>query len=116
MGMAHLMGQLGLPVSVETAIPLLLRAANLSSLATPQPAYVYALILMGEFTAIPDPIPMHLLTPHIPPSSSPSLEARKHLERSAYLHFAPAQYKVRIYIQNFHQSANMMCLVARARI
>ena len=112
--MAHLLGQLGFSASTETALPLLLRAANMSSLTTPQPAYVYALILLGEFTAIPNSIPPHLLNPLIPPSSSPSLEARKHLERSAYLHFAPAQYKVLHFPKAF--SLLMPFVQARARI
>jgi TPR repeat protein len=92
MGMAHLMGQLGLPINQEAALPLLQRAATLASIEVPQPAYVYGLILLSEFShvTIPDP----LFKPFIPPSSSPSLEARKHLERAAYLNFAPAQYKL----------------------
>jgi len=32
--------------------------------------------------------------PIIPPLSSPTLEARKHLERAAFLHFTAAQYKL----------------------
>ncbi|KAL0959499.1 hypothetical protein HGRIS_011209 [Hohenbuehelia grisea] len=91
-GMAHLMGQLGLPASVETAIPLLHRAATLASLEVPQPAYVYALLLLSEFSHIT--VSPAAFAPYIPPGSSPALEARKHLERAAYLHFPPAQYKL----------------------
>ena len=36
MGMAHLMGQLGLPASYEAALPLLQRAATLASVEVPQ--------------------------------------------------------------------------------
>ncbi|KAJ8496917.1 hypothetical protein ONZ45_g12256 [Pleurotus djamor] len=95
MGMAHLMGQLGLPANVQQALPLLQRAATLASLDVPQPAYVYSLLLLGEFThpSLP-PLPPNTFAPFIPPSSTPLLEARKHLERSAYLHFPPAQYKL----------------------
>ncbi|KAF5335868.1 hypothetical protein D9757_015163 [Collybiopsis confluens] len=50
LGMAQLLGQLNLPPSSEAALPLLHRAALLSSIDTPQPAYVYALLLLGEFT------------------------------------------------------------------
>jgi len=50
--MAHLLGQLSLPPSVATALPILHRAALLSSLECPQPAYVYALLLLGEFTSV----------------------------------------------------------------
>ncbi len=92
MGMAHLLGQLGLPASPQTALPLLQRAATLSSLETPQPAYVYALLLLNEFNLVS--VPPALLQPLIPAGSSAPLEARTHLERSAYLHFPPAQYKL----------------------
>ncbi|KAH9478962.1 Chitin synthase regulatory factor 4 [Psilocybe cubensis] len=104
LGMAHLLGQLALPASPATALPLLHRAALLSSLHTPQPAYVYALLLLSEFTLLPAPLPPSLLSslvslppssgPLIPVGSSPTLEARKHLERAAYLHFPAAQYKL----------------------
>lgn len=94
MGMAHLMGQLGLPSNPVAALPLLHRAALLSTPQVPQPAYVYALLLLSEFTQLPSPLPSHLFTPYIPSSSTPSLEARKHLERAAFLGFAPAQYKL----------------------
>jgi len=92
MGMAHLMGQLGLPASFETALPLLQRAAILASVDVPQPAYVYGLLLLSEFSHVT--IPVQLFKPLIPASSTLQLEARKHLERAAYLCFAPAQYKL----------------------
>ncbi|PPQ70590.1 hypothetical protein CVT25_012012, partial [Psilocybe cyanescens] len=107
MGMAHLLGQLSLPPSPSTALPLLHRAALLASLTTPQPAYVYALLLLSEFTLLPTPLPPSLFSslsslptpaspakPLIPPGSSPTLEARAHLERAAFLHFPAAQYKL----------------------
>jgi TPR repeat protein len=92
MGMAHLMGQLGLPANPEQAVPLLHRAATLASLEVPQPAYVYGLLLLGEFSHVA--IPPHLFRPFLPPGYTPVQEARKHLERAAYLNFAPAQYKL----------------------
>lgn len=88
MGMAHLLGQLSLPASPSTAIPLLTRAASLSSIYCPQPAYVMALLLLNEFS--PYALPPELMAQF----SNPQEEARKHLERAAYLHFAPAQYKL----------------------
>ncbi|KAJ7588155.1 HCP-like protein [Mycena floridula] len=94
LGMAHLLGQLNLPASQETALPLLLRAATLASLECPQPAYIYALLLLGEFGPVSIPTQTFNALTLIPPASTSSLEARKHLERSAYLHFAPAQYKL----------------------
>ena len=88
------MGQLGLQPNPAIALPLLHRAATLSTPQVPQPAYVYALLLLSEFTQLPTPLPSSLFTPFIPQSSSQALEARKHLERAAYLGFAPAQYKL----------------------
>ncbi|TCD60032.1 hypothetical protein EIP91_010853, partial [Steccherinum ochraceum] len=92
MGMAHLMGQLGLPSTPETALPLLQRAATLASVEVPQPAYVYGLLLLAEFSHIQ--LSPQAFTPLIPPGSTAHIEARKHLERAAYLNFAPAQYKL----------------------
>ncbi|KAL4245194.1 Chitin Synthase Regulator [Abortiporus biennis] len=92
MGMAHLMGQLGLSPSPDLALPFLQRAATLASVDVPQPAYVYALLLLNEFSQIT--IPPHIIASLIPPGSSPQAEARKHLERAAYLNFSPAQYKL----------------------
>jgi TPR repeat protein len=92
MGMAHLLGQLSLQANLTVALPLLHRAATLASLQVPQPAYVYALLLLSEFTQIT--VPPVLFAPLIPPLSSPTLEARKHLERAAFLHFPAAQYKL----------------------
>lgn len=92
MGMAHLMGQLGLPASPAQAVPLLHKAATLASVAVPQPAYVYALLLLNDFNHIS--IPPSLFAPLLPPGATPESEARKHLERAAYLNFAPAQYKL----------------------
>ena len=92
MGMAHLLGQLSLKQNPTIALPLLHRAATLATLQVPQPAYVYALLLLSEFTQIA--VPLTLFAPFIPPSSSPTLEARKHLERAAFLHFPAAQYKL----------------------
>ena len=92
MGMAHLMGQLGLSQSYEQAVPLLHRAATLASLDVPQPAYVYGLLLLGEFSHVT--IPPQYFTPFIPPGSTAFQESRRHLERAAYLNFPPAQYKL----------------------
>lgn len=100
MGMAHLLGQLGLQASVSAALPLLLRAAQLSTLDTPQPAYVYSLLLLGEFT--PPPVPgssnpsTPITVPHslIPPGSTHADEARKFLVKSSSLHYPAAQYKL----------------------
>ncbi|KAF9458316.1 hypothetical protein BDZ94DRAFT_114754 [Collybia nuda] len=101
MGMANLMGQLALPVSPTAALPLLYRAALLATQLVPQPAYVYALLLLGEFSQLPAPLPPDLFIPFLEPTTSNQpletrvlLEARRHLERAAFLGFAPAQYKL----------------------
>ncbi|KAH0835866.1 HCP-like protein [Lanmaoa asiatica] len=92
MGMAHLMGQLGLSAQPEIGLPLIHRAATLASVQVPQPAYVYGLLLLGEFSHVT--VPPQFFAPLIPPHSSAPQEARLHLERAAFLHFAPAQYKL----------------------
>ncbi|THH03459.1 hypothetical protein EW145_g6235 [Phellinidium pouzarii] len=76
------------------AIPLLHRAATIASVAVPQPAYVYALLLLDDFKLLATPIPPTVFMACIPSSSTMALEARRHLERAAYLHFVPAQYKL----------------------
>ncbi|KAF9029962.1 hypothetical protein BJ165DRAFT_1378429 [Panaeolus papilionaceus] len=94
MGMAHLLGQLSLPPNPTLALPLLHRSATLASLNCPQPAYVFSLLLSSSFTSLPTPLLPTAFAPFIPAGSSPTLEARKHLERAAYLHFGAAQYKI----------------------
>ena len=86
------MGQLGLAPQPEIALPLIQRAATFASVQVPQPAYVYGLLLLGGFSHVT--VPPHLLAPLIPPHSSVQQKARLHLERAAFLHFAPAQYKL----------------------
>ncbi|TFK19909.1 HCP-like protein [Coprinopsis marcescibilis] len=111
-GMAHLLGQLNFTANPSTALPILHRAAVLSSLECPQPAYVYALLLLSEFSSVVIPqstfsslqaltayppaqaVPQPHDPPLIPHNSSPHLESRLHLERSAFLHYPPAQYKL----------------------
>ncbi|KAI0760006.1 hypothetical protein C8Q74DRAFT_1293305 [Fomes fomentarius] len=92
LGMAHLMGQLGFQSDPQAALPLLNRAATLATIDVPQPAYVYGLLLLNEFSHVS--IPPHVIQPFLPPGTTPAEEARKHLERAAYLNFAPAQYKL----------------------
>ncbi|KAJ4485448.1 HCP-like protein [Lentinula aciculospora] len=100
LGMAQLLGQLGLPESQETALPLLKKAALVSDLDTPQPAYVYALLLLGEFTQVKVEeglfFRLGLVKPEYAHMGNQGLllEARAHLMHSAYLHFSPAQYKL----------------------
>ncbi|TFY58573.1 hypothetical protein EVG20_g8092, partial [Dentipellis fragilis] len=92
MGMAHLMGQLNQSANAEAALPLLHRAATLATVEVPQPAYVFGLLLLSEFSHVN--VPPHLFAPFLPPGGTREGEARRHLERAAYLNFAPAQYKL----------------------
>jgi hypothetical protein len=92
MGMAHLMGQLGLPAKPDVAVPLLQRAATLATTAVPQPAYVFGLLLLDEFAHVN--IPPQVFAGALAPGASREADARRHLERAAYLGFAPAQYKL----------------------
>jgi TPR repeat protein len=92
MGMAHLLGQLGLPARPDAALPLLERAAGAATVAVPQPAYVFGLLLLDQFAQASVPAPV--LAAVLPPGTDPATEARRHLERAAFLNFAPAQYKL----------------------
>lgn len=102
MGMAWLQGQLGVQPNPQLAMQLLQRAAVQASIDVPQPAYVYSLLLLGEFPHIVlPPALIQSLLPPPPPGQPPLepgfrvlLEARKYTERAAYLNFAPAQFKL----------------------
>ncbi|KAJ7752451.1 HCP-like protein [Mycena maculata] len=98
LGTAHLLGQLALQASVEVALGYLAKAAVRASLQCPAPAYVFALLLLGEFV---DPatgravgVPGAVVGGVLPPGQSREAYARALLERAAALHFAPAQYKL----------------------
>lgn len=97
MGMANLLGQLELGIDHGRAIPLLKEAADLSSLDTPQPSYVYGMLLAGEFSHVK--VDVHLLVPQPDPSrphhaATRESEARRRIQRAAYFNFAPAQYRM----------------------
>lgn len=93
MAMANLLGQLGCPASAPAAIPLLRKAATLSTIDDPLPAYIYGMLLAGELD----------LGNNVTSSITPDLllddhgriqEARPWIERSAFLGYAPAQFKM----------------------
>ncbi|KZT64112.1 HCP-like protein [Daedalea quercina L-15889] len=92
LGMAYLSGQLGLLCSPEHALPLLKQAAALSTPDTPHPVYFYALLLLNELPELS--VQPYLLLQHISPGSALAHEARRHLERAAYLGHAPAQARL----------------------
>lgn len=81
LAMAHLLGQIGVPVDGPRGIALLTRAADIADLDTPQPPYILAMCLCGEMT-----VPFAL-------APEPD-EARSRFERSAFLTFGPACYKM----------------------
>jgi len=94
--MANLLGQLQMPKNPAAAIPLLRRAAELADLDVPQPAYVFGMLLLGEFDQVDVPVQLLMATVQLKPSEGgdPRMrEARRFIERAAYLCFPPAQYK-----------------------
>ncbi|TKY84729.1 hypothetical protein EX895_005809 [Sporisorium graminicola] len=91
MGMSNLLGQLELPVNYARAVAMLGDAADKADLDTPQPAYIYGMLLAGEFSHVD--IPSHLLRSPNTSVASLEAEARRRIQRAAYLNFAPAQYK-----------------------
>ncbi|KAI9619252.1 hypothetical protein H4Q26_011934 [Puccinia striiformis f. sp. tritici PST-130] len=86
LGMSYLLGQMNLPVDLVQAAVYLKKAAQLANEETPQPAYIYGMILAGEFESLPQ-IPQEILPPNLS-------ESRYMIEKAAYLGFAAAQYKI----------------------
>jgi len=75
---------------------MLKRAADQSDADTPQPAYVFGMLLLGEYSHVE--LSPSMLMVYLPPASAGNVEprlseARRYIERAAYLHFAPAQCK-----------------------
>ncbi|WFD02741.1 hypothetical protein MOBT1_001425 [Malassezia obtusa] len=96
MGMASLLGQLDKPVDLAEGIHLLHMAADMSTVDTPHPAYIYALLLVGELNNVNVPLGA-LFEGSVPPRDmTPAMlypKARKYLQRAAYLNLSLAQYK-----------------------
>lgn len=86
LGMSYLLGQMNLPVDMAQAVVFLKKAAQLANEETPQPAYIYGMILAGEFESLPQ-IPQEILPSNLS-------ESKYMLEKAAYLGFAAAQYKI----------------------
>ncbi|KAE8181676.1 hypothetical protein CF336_g8834, partial [Tilletia laevis] len=102
LGMANLLGQLGLTQNLPRAAQLLSEAADRADLETPQPAYIYGIILAGEFAQVS--VPPNVLMPALVTDPNRSnltpqqhalfeAEAFRHISRAAFLHFGPAQLK-----------------------
>ncbi|QRW04880.1 chitin synthase regulatory factor [Ceratobasidium sp. AG-Ba] len=97
LGMAHLLGQLGFPATPSLAVGILREAADLSTVEVPQPSYVFGMLLLGEFSQVQ--LPPALLAQVLPAATAQdphprASEARRRIERSAYLGFGPALYKI----------------------
>ena len=92
--MAHLLGQLSFPPNPTIAIPMLRQAASLSTIDDPLPAFIYGMLLSGELDLGPAAstasIPSTLLLNELGQPSDP----KPWIERSAYLGYAPAQFKM----------------------
>ena len=85
MGMIRLMGQKGFQANIPEGIKLLHQSAGRADLDAPQGAYVFALLLAGEFTGI-----------NVPESILPRDErtAGRMLEKASSLGFILAQQKL----------------------
>jgi TPR repeat protein len=83
--MLSLMGQKGHPANIPEGIKLLQQSAAKADLDAPQGAYVFALLLAGEFGAV-----------NVPESILPRDErnARRMLEKASALGFSHAQQKL----------------------
>ncbi|KAE8265950.1 hypothetical protein A4X09_0g6396 [Tilletia walkeri] len=102
LGMANLLGQLGCMQNLPYAAQLLREAADRADLETPQPAYIYGIMLAGEFAQVA--VPPNLLMPalvtdpnraNMTPQQQAHFDAEsfRYISRAAFLHFAPAQLK-----------------------
>jgi TPR repeat protein len=105
LGMANLLGQLELSTDHSRAIPLIREAADLANADTPQPSYVYGMLLAGEFNHVQ--VAKHLLLPTVNVTQVHLFEgeARKRIQRAAYLNFAPAQFRMGY----LHEHAQLEC-------
>ncbi|CCO29346.1 Chitin synthase regulatory factor 4 AltName: Full=Chs four homolog 3 [Rhizoctonia solani AG-1 IB] len=95
--MAHLLGQLGFTANPAVAVPLLQEAADLSNVDVPQPAYVFGMLLLGEFAHVQLPPALLAQTLPAPTPQNPhprASEARRRIERAAFLGYGPALYKI----------------------
>lgn len=84
-GMLRLLGQKGSPVNIPEAIKYLFQAAGKADLDAPQGAYVFALLLGGEFAGVT--VPEYILP-------RDERAARRMLEKASSLGFSHAQEKL----------------------
>jgi hypothetical protein len=83
LGIAHLIGQLGLQANPEKAVEYLHRSATLATANFPQAPFLFGLLLLDKTSEVH--VPSHLLSPYIPAGSSAAEEAVKYMEQTAYL-------------------------------
>jgi TPR repeat protein len=85
MGMLKLLGQKGYPVDMPGGINYLFRSAMKADLDAPQGAYIFALLLAGEFESV-----------NVPESLLPrdQKSALRMLEKASSLGFSHAQQKL----------------------
>jgi TPR repeat protein len=84
MGMLYLLGQKGYPANIPEGVKLIRQSAVTSDFDAPQGAFVYALLLAGEFTVnVPESILIR-----------DERAARRMLEKSSALGFSHAQQKL----------------------
>lgn len=96
MGMATLLGQLDVSSNATEGVRLLRTAADMSTVDTPHPAYIYALLLVGELEGVHVPSATLAEAEGLPAGVAPEAfypAVRKYLQRAAYLNLALAQYK-----------------------
>lgn len=91
LGMAYLVGQLDIPIDQAQGVKLLRKAAEQSTVDTPYPAYIFALLLADELEHVS--IPVNLFASGDATRESLAPLARKFLERAAYLNLSAAQLK-----------------------
>lgn len=92
MGVAYLYGQIGVQVSIPSGLSYLRRAADLASIAYPQPSFMWALILMGLFPGVSGL--ESALRAYVPPGSTLQQEGKKYLEQAADYNYGPALYQI----------------------
>ena len=85
MGMLHLCGQKGFPSNIPEGIKFLHQSATKADLDAPQGAYVFALLLAGEFTAV------RVAESVLPRDEQAALNM---LEKASVLGFSQAQQKL----------------------
>jgi TPR repeat protein len=85
MGMMKLMGQKGVPANIPEGVRLLHQSAGRADLDAPQGAFVFALLLAGEFNGVNV---SEQILPH------DERAARRMLEKAASLGFSHAQQKL----------------------